>query len=552
MTLPSLFKDKRNLKLLGISGAIGIVIVLILFLGLFERLELLTIDYRFLIRGMHQPGHEIAIIGITQDDLNQLGSLPWSRSYYARVIDYLKESGAKVISFDVFFPRHSADKSEDEMMAEATKRAGNVIYPVFTPAEKKGTSPVVYDLVYNIEELTRYARQAHINVIPDKDGIIRRVPISINYNGKNFWALSISTAAKYLNTDEESLIRQLNIPQDGKGSLFINYADVENEIGCYPFSEVLNKNIEPYKFKDRIVLIGQLAHGLSNADILPTPFNAKHGLLLHASIIDSILNKSFIRRVSPGVLCIIIIPISLLLGFILTRVKFWEGILLITALMTSYISVSIFLFNFYGLIVDIVPVIGISIFSMIAYNISSYSHAKEMSDKDGLTGLYNHRYSIEGLGCEIERFNRLGQPVSVAMLDIDYFKRYNDTYGHRAGDMVLKELSEILKKNIRKIDMAGRYGGEEFILILPATSKSQAEILAERIRKTVQNHPFCQGRLNSVTVSIGIAACPEDSNIPEALIEKSDNALYEAKEKGRNRVCMYRATPEEQSVLRAG
>src|SRR3989338_11032647 len=201
MTLPYFFKDKRNVKLLGISGAIGIVIVLILFLGSFERLELLTIDYRFLIRCMHQPGHELAIIGITQDDLNQLGSLPWPRSYYARVIDYLKESGAKVISFDVFFPRHSTDKSEDDMMAESTKMAGNVIYPVFTPSAKRWTSPVVHDLVYNIEELTRYARQAHINVIPDKDGIIRRVPISINYNGKNFWALSISTAAKYFNTD---------------------------------------------------------------------------------------------------------------------------------------------------------------------------------------------------------------------------------------------------------------------------------------------------------------------------------------------------------------
>ena len=100
--------------------------------------------------------------------------------------------------------------------------------------------------------------------------------------------------------------------------------------------------------------------------------------------------------------------------------------------------------------------------------------------------------------------------------------------------------------------MAGRYGGEEFILILPATSKSQAEMLAERIRKTVQNHSFCQGKLNSVTISIGIATCPEDSNIPEVLIEKSDNALYEAKEKGRNRVCMYHPPSIEQLSLRVG
>ena len=548
----TLFKDRKNLKLLVISGAIGIVIVLIFCLGIFERLELLTMDYRFFIRGMRHTSTEVAIIGITQDDMNKLGSLPWPRSYYARVIDYLKESQAKVISFDVFFPRNSSDKYEDQMLIDATKRAGNVLYPVFTPAAKRGTSPVVHDLIYNMEELSRYARQAHINVTPDMDGIIRRVPVSINYRDEKFWALGISTAARFLNMNEESVIEQLNIPQDKEGNLFINYANIEEEIGYYPFSEVLNKRVEPYKFKDRIVLIGQLAHGLANADILPTPFKTKHGLLLHASIIDSILNKSFLRRIPSWVNGIIIIPISLLLGFILTRTRFWEGMFLITAFMTSYIAVSIFLFNFYGLILDIIPIIGISILSVIAYNIFSYSSAKEMSDKDSLTGLYNHRYSIEALGCEIERFNRIGHPVSVAMLDIDYFKRYNDTYGHRTGDMVLKELSGLLKKNTRKLDIVGRYGGEEFILILPATSKDQAGILAERIRNAVQTYPFCQGRLNSVTISVGIATCPEDSNIPEVLIEKSDNALYEAKEKGRNRVCIYQTPSREQLSLRVG
>jgi len=122
------------------------------------------------------------------------------------------------------------------------------------------------------------------------------------------------------------------------------------------------------------------------------------------------------------------------------------------------------------------------------------------------------------------------------MLDIDHFKKINDTYGHLAGDFVLKEIAKIVKNLIRKSDICGRFGGEEFVILLPNTKLSGAMKLAERIRETIQNHTFdFNGKKINVTVSIGITSVGVNDSY-ESLISRADEALYEAKEKGRNRI----------------
>ena len=122
------------------------------------------------------------------------------------------------------------------------------------------------------------------------------------------------------------------------------------------------------------------------------------------------------------------------------------------------------------------------------------------------------------------------------MLDIDHFKKINDTYGHLAGDFVLKEIAKIIKDSIRKSDICGRFGGEEFVIVLPNTKLSGAMKLAERIRETIQNHTFdFNGKKINVTVSIGITSVGVNDSY-ESLISRADEALYEAKEKGRNRI----------------
>jgi diguanylate cyclase (GGDEF)-like protein len=159
---------------------------------------------------------------------------------------------------------------------------------------------------------------------------------------------------------------------------------------------------------------------------------------------------------------------------------------------------------------------------------------------DGLTELFNHRFFQEILANELLRAQRMGFPVSLLLLDIDHFKKYNDTYGHPKGDVALGAISAILKRDTRSYDTPARYGGEELSVVLPHTSHRQAVAVAERIRRDVAKYPFPgltpHGRA-SLTVSIGVASYPNNAKTKADLIDRADQALYLAKAEGRNRVC---------------
>jgi len=167
---------------------------------------------------------------------------------------------------------------------------------------------------------------------------------------------------------------------------------------------------------------------------------------------------------------------------------------------------------------------------------------EQLSVTDALTDLLNRRYLEERLAEEIKRSNRYGYPMSFMMIDVDNFKSYNDTYGHAAGDKALKMVADCFRETLRSADIAARYGGEEFSILLPQTTLSEAETIAERLREHVAATEFPN---RQVTVSIGIAGCCLELNSAHELIVAADNALYEAKRKGRNNVQVHEKLKDE-------
>lgn len=182
--------------------------------------------------------------------------------------------------------------------------------------------------------------------------------------------------------------------------------------------------------------------------------------------------------------------------------------------------------------------------SLIAEKIKLFQETQRLALTDGLTGLYNVRFFYDMLNKEIARSRRYHTLFSLILFDIDDFKIINDTHGHQAGDDVLRSVASILKTVSRETDIVVRYGGEEFILMLPSTPKHEALTLADRIREKVEEFSYLGKETVKITMSGGVATFPEDAEDSKALLYAADMAMYEAKGKGKKQVCCYRRIHE--------
>jgi diguanylate cyclase (GGDEF)-like protein/PAS domain S-box-containing protein len=167
---------------------------------------------------------------------------------------------------------------------------------------------------------------------------------------------------------------------------------------------------------------------------------------------------------------------------------------------------------------------------------------------DYLTSLYNRRYFMQRGVEEVKRARRNRQPLALLMMDVDQFKKVNDTYGHEAGDMVLQQIAAALKSSLRETDVLGRIGGEEFAILLPNTSLEEAGLLAERVRQSIANKPFeIPGALLAVTISIGVTVITDSILVIDDMLRKADAAMYQAKHRGRNQVGQYKDDADSNS-----
>lgn len=544
----------------------------------FERLELLTLDYRFLFRQPKQISPEIVFIDMAEDSIDFIGRWPWPRRWHAVVVKILSDYGAKLIAFDVLFSEPQGEE-DDLSLEEAIIQARNVYLPVLYDFKEHDTKHLcdpgnIISMTASMESFGRnIAGTGHLNAIPDSDGVLRRVPPVITYKNDNVYqfGLKIGLDMKGVNGSDILFVPKRHvilfrssgvakrIPLDNDNQLIVNWKNRWGGEGKhYSYIDVIKSYasikagkkplIDLNEFKDKICVIGLTATGL--IDIKPIPLERAYPAVgINVMIIDSVLKDDYIYEVPRVIDFMLIILLSALITLYLTNIRLLGGILLALISMVGYVVFSIILFRFFNVaILTFYPLLAIflsysvtSVYNQVAQTIERTRLFKQAT-RDELTSLYNIRHFNVLLESEFRHASTYkSRRLALIMGDIDNFKHANDTFGHPAGDIILREAAAIIKSKCRQIDVAARYGGEEFIIMLTGAGSKEAGDVAEKIRAAVEEKKFeFGGQIYGTTISLGIAQFSGERN-KEELIAKADKALYQAKRDGKNRVRVHPA-----------
>lgn len=562
-----------------------------------ESMENKTFDLRQIASansGFKKPNKDIVVI--TVDDasyeylLGKYGEWPIPRDVYANIINYVEKEKPTSIAFDLMFIKSLKSKANADMtLANAIKKNDNVYVSMnFDDIPADARKPLTLDkkFSYNVkndsqidfrdvtfgncrtilpEIMKTTSNVGLINVLRSDDGVLRKVPPFVVYKNGFYPYLALLTGIKYINTNENKNIKDFQIqkngdlnlgkhtiPVDKDGGAILNWYGPANstytQIPFYKVLEAANGGAKlDYNFKNKIIYVGVTATSLY--DIKSVPVDKVYpGVFVHATFINNLIDNDFIKKVSTPANIIISLVLGLFVGYIVMKSTSTIVALGSTILISfGYIILAYFLMKFLNLWVAIILPISFVLFVFIAAYIIKYllksrdfDHQYKLATTDGLTELYNHRYFQEQMAMQVENCKRYNSHFSLILIDIDFFKKFNDVYGHQSGDAVLKQVAVKLKKNVRSTDLVCRYGGEEMTIILPNTDRDEAIITAQKLCQIIAEKPFklVNDQESNVTISLGVATYPQNGETPSQLIAYSDERLYSAKENGRNQVGM--------------
>jgi diguanylate cyclase (GGDEF)-like protein len=311
------------------------------------------------------------------------------------------------------------------------------------------------------------------------------------------------------------------------------------------------------QLKNKIVFIGATA--VAAYDVKNTPVYATMpGVQLQANLFDNLYqNKGYIRSLRPGTNLLILVLICLFAAACVFRLRSaWAGMLTVANIAILYVVISLLLFHQMQIWINTaMPLTALVITTTITFMVKyalrdrDYEKTYALATTDSMTGLYNHRFFQEHMRRSIEQSNRFKHKFSLILIDIDFFKKFNDTYGHQAGDEVLRHVARKLKKTVRTVDVVARYGGEEMAIILDRTNEEEALAVAHKVVKAVaeEAYPIAEGVSKHVTISCGVATYPTHGDDVSQLIEFADAGLYRAKENGRNQVGAQYDSPDKET-----
>ncbi len=557
-----------------------------------DTVENRTFDLRQSIlinQGVKKPSEDIVIVAI--DDatyeyiLDNYGEWPLPRDIYAKIVNYLEQQSPRSVVFDLMFVKSLKSVNAADLALIDTFKKYNNLYTSMNfdnQSEDLRTPPQLpskltfnitnnskinfFDLTYiNCRKILQgiidtTSNIGIINVSRSDDGILRKMPVVVKYQNAFYPQLALRVGLDYLGETQNSfeidkhsdfvISPERKIFLDKDGSAILNWygpAGTYTYIPMYKLIKAVNgeKTELEYDFSNKIIYFGTTASSLFDIKTVPTG-KIFPGVEVQATYLNNIIDNNFIKKVDRGYTIALSLLLALLIASVVSRVNSaFTASMMSLSTYFIYILISYYALRFENLWLELIYPL---IFSIAAFTLAyigkyliksrDFEQQYKLATTDGLTELYNHRYFQEQIRMQVEQAKRYNNNFSLIIIDIDFFKKFNDTFGHQSGDAVLRQVAQTLKKNVRATDIVCRYGGEEMSIILPNTIKEEAYTTAEKICSRVAGRKFklVGDKETNVTISLGVSTYPFDGDTAQKIIEAADKKLYEAKNNGRNQV----------------
>ena len=544
---PPPFANRVVARLLTAMGASAVVILLVLS-GITWRAD--TALYDLLVqRSAHAADERILVVAVDEKSLAELGRWPWSRRVHAQLIDALSASGAKSIALDILLSEPALyDPEGDALLTQALTRSHKVVLPVFAePQQQNG--PLV-ELLPIPEFAASAAALGHVDMALDSDGVARSMFLRAGL-GTPHWP-SLALALHQLGNEpgeSDGNLPGLRNPQAGTVApqdwvrdheVLVPYVNPPHGFKRVSYSDVLNDRVPAAQLKDRWILVGVTAAGMGG-DVATPGWHANaprlSGVDYQANALNMLLQDSAIvplSTVAQSLLSIFLVVLPLLIYGLPGFRKISTPIVL--ALLAVPLVTLLLLWQGYWfapLSAWVVLCIGTGM-----RLVRVVRRTQRRAQSDPLTGLANRHRFDEALALELRSAQRSGQPLSLLLLDVDHFKGLNDSQGHPAGDKVLRTLSGVLRDRARRPrDLVARLGGDEFAILLPETSSQSAAAIATTVHVDLANLAAQNNAASpAFTISVGIHTTRQgETTTATEVFERTDAALYQAKQAGRNR-----------------
>ncbi|MFA6989558.1 MAG: diguanylate cyclase [Candidatus Gastranaerophilaceae bacterium] len=562
----------------------------------FNDIEAKSYDIRVkLFKDKAMPNPNIILVSVDDDSIEKMekeyGRWPWTRQAYNDLIEYLEQNKINLVAFDMMFIGYQQNfESKDIELAKTIAKYDNVFTSMnfdyrdhselpylpdkfkanltnnsdtidFSKTEFTSVRPIIKEIIESTDNI------GFINFVRDDDGISRRAPTFLKFKGDYYPYLALKTAQYYLmkkgelktknyiiDNQNRLILGEKKIHLDNDGFMILNWYGAK-DFETIPAWKIF-KSMEAVKegkkpiidgsiFKDKLIFVGVTATSLY--DIKSVPIASVYpGVEVQTTFLNNIIDNNSIERVEPETDFLLTILLIIATGFIMVRMNS----IFISSFAVILLGLVYFIFAGFALgysnywLGTTYQILSMAATFTIMYIIKyinkskDFEHTYKLATTDGLTELYNHRYFQENMASHIETCKRYNSNFSLLLIDIDFFKKFNDTYGHQAGDAVLRQVATMLKKAVRSSDVVCRYGGEEMTIILTNTGLDEAITTAQKICEKVAEKPFrlSESVEKHVTISIGVATYPLNGETPAEIIEFADQGLYLAKENGRNQV----------------